>query len=215
VVITQSLHAILDLDKFSVSFGFYHALSCLFPVSLLRCLSYTISLPPPFHALSHLPICYQKIYVFAMVTFIDWALLRHSSLPSLSRYFHSKTGRTRHIQALHPGVPDVDGLEPQDGNTSPSLPSVESSGSRHSRRSRNDEHHHPHPTACHLPYPHLITISTWISTLLTLIGIMHHPVLMMTRTRTRSKLFTTWDRRQQAPDPPHVTRTYHPTINGT
>jgi len=47
--------------------------------------------------------------------------------------------------------------------------------------------HHPHPTACHLPYPHLITISTWISTLLTLIGIMHHPVLMMTPNQDKVK----------------------------
>jgi hypothetical protein len=49
-----------------------------------------------------------------------------------------------------------------------------------------------HPTACHLLLHHSITILTWMSTLLTLIGIAHHLGLILTRKQNQTETLHHW-----------------------
>src|SRR5882762_3148182 len=138
--------------------------------------------------------------------------------PHCPRHFHSKTGRTRHIQAIHHDDSGVDGLEPQDHNTSlPSSPSVEDPESQHSHRSQNDKQPPAPSDRMSSPAPlfdHNLDMDVdpphadWDYTPP---GSDVDPEPEPEPNQNSSPL---GDRNQRAPDPPHITRTYHPTISG-
>lgn len=200
-------------------FGFYHALACRQPATFLplfSAASLTLRLPPPFHILSHLS------------NMLPRNLRSHNArihtlgsppptlpCPHCPRHFHSKTGRTRHIQAHHNNS-DVDGHEPQDRNASPpSSPSVDDPGSQYSHRSQDDEQppapsdrmSSPAPSFNHnldmdVDPPH----ADWDCTPP---GSDIDPEAEPNRNSS-----PLGDGSQRAPDPPRIKRTYHPTING-
>jgi len=177
-------------------FGLRQIFDCLdftthFPATPLCCLSYlTSTFSLTFVLCCIFPICSKIIHVFAMLAFMHWALrlllclapivpgtfVARQDAPDIYKQctmtwtlasLNRRTTMHLHRCRLRSQVP------------------VDLSTRIH-REMMSNLRLHLHPNACHILLLYLITISTWMSTLLVLIRIMH-PGLMLTPNLNRAE----------------------------